>query len=249
MTTKAGLGNSNVATDLYTLKVAIPTYSPVPGIYTSAQSVTISSTSPSVTFYYTTDGTTPTTSSTLYTGPVSIPHMQLLKAIGTKSGWTTSDLQTGAYTINLFGILPWPTMSPTSGTSVNSVTVTISASNGAEIRYTTDGTDPTPSGPLYTAPLSLTSTTTLKAQAYKIDWLPSAVTTETYTIQAATPTFSPVAGTYAAGQTVTLSSTTPGATIRYTINGVDPTSNDPGLASGGTLTLGNYTLKAAARSR
>ena len=48
------------------------------------------------------------------------------------------------------------------------------------------------------------------------------------------------------GQTVALTTSTPGATIRYTINGVDPTASDPGLASGGTLVVGNYTLKAAA---
>ena len=52
-----------------------PVFSPAGGTYTSPQSVTISSTVPSASYYYTTDGTTPTTSSNLYSGPVSVaPH-------------------------------------------------------------------------------------------------------------------------------------------------------------------------------
>jgi hypothetical protein len=52
--------------------------------------------------------------------------------------------------------------------------------------------------------------------------------------------------TYAPGQVVTLTNTTPGVTIRYTTNGQDPTTTDPGLTSGGTIVVGNFTLKAAA---
>ena len=55
----------------------------------------------------------------------------------------------------------------------------------------------------------------------KIYYTPSGSTTET----CATPTFSPVAGTYYEPQSVTLSCITPGSTIYYTTNGDDPTTS------------------------
>ena len=63
---------------------------------------------------------------------------------------------------------------------------------------------------------------------------------------AAAPVLSPAGGTYAAGQLVTLTSSTPGATIYYTINGQDPTTADFPLANGGTVPVGTYTIKARA---
>ena len=51
---------------------------------------------------------------------------------------------------------------------------------GAEIRYTTDGSQPTAQSTLYSGPLTLTETTTVKAIAIK-DGQSSAVTSRTYT--------------------------------------------------------------------
>ena len=45
------------------------------------------------------------------------------------------------------------------------------------------------------------------------------------------PALSPAGGTYATGQPVTVSSSVAGATIRYTVNGNDPTTN-------GTMRIG-----------
>lgn len=56
------------------------------------------------------------------------------------------------------------------------------ATSGAAIRYTTNGTEPTVSSAVYSSPLSLFSTTTLKAKAFKNGLTPSSVTSATYTV-------------------------------------------------------------------
>jgi len=58
--------------------------------------------------------------------------------------------------------------------------VTMSAESGAEIRYTLDGSTPTASSTLYSAPVTLSDTTTVKAIAIK-DGVSSSVTSRTYT--------------------------------------------------------------------
>jgi len=242
---KSGLSDSNTGVSLYTLKVVTPTFSPAAGTYTSAQTVTISTTTSGATLRYTTDGTDPTSSSTLYSSPVSIGTTTTLKAKGFKTNWADSDAKTGTYTMN-FGTLAAPTMSPGTGTYESSVEVTLSGPAGATIRYTTNGSDPTSGSTIYTGPVTLGATTTLKAKSFQTDWTPSATTTTTYTIKVATPTFTPDGGSYGGSQTITIATATAGATITYTTNGVDPTVSDPVIASGGTVVVGNYILKAAA---
>jgi hypothetical protein len=63
-------------------------------------------------------------------------------------------------------------------------------------------------------------------------------------LQAGAPSFSPVAGTYGSAQTVTISSTTSGATIRYTTDGSTP-SETAGKPYTGPVTIGNSTTLTA----
>jgi hypothetical protein len=72
------------------LRRRIRTFSPVQGTYAASQNVTMSSTSQGVTIRYTTDGTTPTESSTAYSGAVVVNQSTLLKAAAFRSGWTPS---------------------------------------------------------------------------------------------------------------------------------------------------------------
>ena len=76
-----------------------------------------------------------------------------------------------------------PVFTPVAGNYADSVTFSLAcATEGAEIRYTTDGTEPTETSLLYSAPITLTATTTVKAKAFKANWLASETVTAVYTI-------------------------------------------------------------------
>ncbi|MCR5270062.1 MAG: endonuclease [Prevotella sp.] len=75
-----------------------------------------------------------------------------------------------------------PVFTPQSGSYVEKVEVSLSCSTlGTTIYYTTDSTEPTAQSSVYTAPITISETTTVKAIALKGD-KKSAVTTATYTI-------------------------------------------------------------------
>ena len=82
-----------------------------------------------------------------------------------------------------------PTFDPASGTKFYpSTNVTLScATENATIYYTLDGSDPTDASTLYSAPIEISATTTIKARAYKADMAPSAVVTATYVCKAPAP--------------------------------------------------------------
>lgn len=127
-----------------------------------------------------------------------------------------------------------PMFSPAPGKYTTAQDVIISCStSGATIHYTANGQDPTESDISYRRPIHISSTTTLKARAYKSGWNPSNVAIGTYTITGivATPTYNPPPGTYTTAQDVTISCSTSGATIHYTTNGQDPTESDPSYSS------------------
>jgi Chitobiase/beta-hexosaminidase C-terminal domain/Legume lectin domain len=82
-----------------TTQTATPTFSPAAGTYSSAQSVTLSDATSDATIYYTTNGTTPTTSSTKYTGAIAVSSTETLQAIAVASGDTNSGVGSAAYTV------------------------------------------------------------------------------------------------------------------------------------------------------
>ena len=162
--------------------VSTPTFSPAAGTYTSAQSVTISDATSGATIYYTTNGTTPTTSSTVYTGPITVSSTETLQAIAVATGDTNSAVASAAYTITADGgnadILTW---APVPIRSAQSVTIS-DATSGATIYYTTNGTTPTTSSTRYTGPITVSSTETLEAIAAATGDTNSAVASAAYTI-------------------------------------------------------------------
>jgi regulation of enolase protein 1 (concanavalin A-like superfamily) len=94
--------------------------------------------------------------------------------------------QTAAVTLVVEPGAATPTFSPGGGTYSSAQSVTIStATSGASIRYTTDGSTPTEThGTVYSSPVSIGATTTLQALAYKSGDVDSPVSSAVYTISA-----------------------------------------------------------------
>jgi subtilisin family serine protease/chitodextrinase len=209
-----------------TPKVEMPEFSPPAGTYVATQSVNITSATAGSTIYYTTDGTNPTTSSSIYSAPVTIASSCTIKAMAVKSGMVNSDVAIAAYTIQAPARVATPAFSPAAGTytGVQSVTIT-SATAGSTIYYTTNGTTPTTESAVYSAPVSVITSSTIKAMAVKSGMANSDVASAAYAIlmKVATPAFSPATGTYTGSQSVTIMSATNGTTIYYTTNGMTPT--------------------------
>ena len=117
-----------------TTMVAAPTFSPAGGTYTTAQNVTLTCATSGANIYYTTDGTTPSASSTLYQGAITISTTTTLKAIAIKDG-ISSEVAEAVYTINSGGntpngeILVWESFSGYTGSSDGSNEINPSNNN------------------------------------------------------------------------------------------------------------------------
>ena len=85
-----------------TPKCVAPTFTPPAGTYSGTQSITISTLTIGAAVRYTTNGTDPTASSTLYTVPVSVSSSKTLKARAFLAGYTDSDIATADYVIGDF---------------------------------------------------------------------------------------------------------------------------------------------------
>jgi hypothetical protein len=141
---------------------------------------------------------------------------------------------TGA--INVYGLLgktptaPTPVISPGSESFTGSLTVTITdAVANSIIYYTTNGSTPTNSSPIYQQPFTISSSKTIMAIASPANYMQSAPAVATFLLSTATtnPVFSLAGGTYSGTQALTLSDTSTGAVIYYTTDGSTPTASSP----------------------
>ena len=141
-----------------------------------------------------------------------------------------------------------PEFSVASGAVDSGTEVTIScATDGAEIYYTTNGSEPTASSTEYTDAISVTTAVTLKAIAVKSGMNNSAVASASYTIKGtvATPEFSVASGAVNSGTSVTITCATEGAKIYYTTDGTEPTASSIEYTGAISVTAA-VTLKAIA---
>ncbi len=224
-------------------RVATPTITPPGGTYLGSVTVAIATTTPGATIHYTIDGSTPTATSPVYTGPISVTQTRTISAIATASGMTDSNVASATYTIQVIT----PTFSVPAGTYNQPQTVTVSTTTGgATIYYTIDGSTPTTASTRYTGPIAVPRTMTIRAMAVAGGMADSAVASVTYTLQAAAPTFNPPGGSYLLPQLVSISDASPNATIYYTTDGSTPTTSSTQYSGSIVVGIGTTTIRAIA---
>ncbi|MEG2526161.1 MAG: chitobiase/beta-hexosaminidase C-terminal domain-containing protein [Oscillospiraceae bacterium] len=133
----------------------------------NAKRVELYSNTQGAVIYYTLNGSVPTTSSTVYSGAITVTDTTKIYAIAVSGNYSESDVL--KYTVKF---LPTekPTASVVSGLSESGMIsagskIKLSAVNGATIYYTMDGSEPSEASPTYSDPITLNSNTTIKARA------------------------------------------------------------------------------------
>jgi alpha-tubulin suppressor-like RCC1 family protein len=244
---KGGYQASAIATATYELKVPAPGLAPGGGTYSMPQSVVISESLAGSDIHYTTNGVDPTQGDTTIASgnSLAISSPTTLKVAAWKSGWTRSDVVTASYAFQV----ATPTLTPAQGNYTGALPVTVAtATPDATLHYRLDGGEPTASDPTVDSGTAVTvlHSATLKVVGFRAGWSNSATGSGTYWISlgsASTPSLSPPPGTFTSAQTVTISTTTSGAVIRYTTDGTDPGFQSPIYT--GALTVGRTTVVQA----
>ncbi|MDD5818646.1 MAG: chitobiase/beta-hexosaminidase C-terminal domain-containing protein, partial [bacterium] len=254
-------------------QLAAPTFTPDGDAYTSAQRVTISA-ADGATIYYTTDKTVPTTSSTEYSGPITVSKTTTIRAIAVKDGYTNSEIAEATYTINS------TTPTPTTGkiyvpvSEYDKTVAYIYSWDANNDNYKLFGDKGTPmtketvNGVAYwtvTVESSKLPATVTGWILHNGSWqdkasnnnntdLPGVTFQDGYVyhingtsepiIYINAPTFSPEGGEITSAQNVTISAAN-GATIYYTTDGTDPTTSSTKYESAITVSK-TTTIKAIA---
>jgi hypothetical protein len=223
-----------------------PTFSLPSAFYNNDQTLTL--TDPA-TIYYTTDGTSPLSSSKIYSGPITLSSTQTVSAVANATGLNPSK----SVSEKIYFQVALPQFAPAPGRYIGAQSVSITDPTiGSTIYYTTDGSVPTTASNKYTGPVTVTVTVTvsgteeLRAIAVRTGYQNSYTDLARYTIVVPTPVISPPAGKYSSPVTVTITDAA-AATIYYTVNGATPTTSS--TVYSGPFTLSNSaTVKAIAVS-
>jgi hypothetical protein len=227
----------------------------------------MATTTSGATIRYTTDGSNPTTSSTLYSGAFTLGSSATVKAAAFMTNYNPSGVASASFTITQafdFSLSNAGNKSVTAGSSTtNSITATLVSGSSQSVTFSASGL---PAGatasfsspscaPTCSSTLTISTTAgTTPAGTFLITVsAPTAnginrTTTFNLTVSlptVATPTITPNGGSYTGSVSVTMATTTAGATIRYTTDGSNPTTSS--TLYSGAFTLGSSaTVKAAA---
>jgi Chitobiase/beta-hexosaminidase C-terminal domain len=157
-------------------------FTPPSGSYNTPQTVTMTTPLSPATIYYTTDGSQPTTTSSIYTGPIQVSSSLVVNAIVVAS-------VSASYVIGGVAVpSASPLFNPSGGSYAGAQEVTLSTTTpDAVIYYTTDGSTPTTASNIYSGAISVTYTQTINAVAVAPGFSTSAVSSATYTISLIPP--------------------------------------------------------------
>ena len=162
-------------------RVTSITATPRTGTYYQEQTVFLNTTTPGAQIYYTTDGRTPTPTSTPYgasTG-IRVDRQMTIRAVAVKSGLSNSSLFSGRYTLKV----KTPVFTPHGGTYRAVQTITLaSTTTGADIYFTFDGKVPTVASTKYSTPFTLDKTTLVRVKAFKSGFTDSTMTSASFRI-------------------------------------------------------------------
>ena len=131
--------------------VSPPTISPAPGSF-HASTVTLADITPGATIYYTLDGTEPTTSSTLYTGPLTIGTGNTKVTAIAVVGGVASQQVSGTYTSSLIAVDQSGGFAPGALRLNGSATL-----NGSALQLTSAGMTNQAASAFVTAPVNVQS--------------------------------------------------------------------------------------------
>lgn len=196
-------GCTNPVLHVATPLVSPPSFSPGGGVFGTDQSVTLS-TAAGTTIYYTTDGSTPTTSSTKYTSPIVVAGngtTESIEAIAVEGGNSSAVAAANFiinYSIGGTSTLASPTFGPSSGTVPNNQLLTLSYPAGASVYYTTNGSTPSASnGTLYNPASGITlsgangTDITIRALSVESGIIPSPVVSASFVVSYSADTVVP----------------------------------------------------------
>ena len=204
-------------------KPAIPVAIPDSGEVEKGTEIFLSCKTKGANIYYTTDGSIPTSASSLYHKGIKINKDTTIRAIAIKE----SDILNVSYTIAKEKPQA-PTASPNGGVYPEGTLIVLSCETpDSTIYYTTDGSTPTENSLEYIEPIILEENITLKAIAYK-EGVKSNITSINFVAtkdRPATPIITPNAGMVEVGTNVSLSCFTQDAIIYYTTDGSTPTED------------------------
>ena len=196
---RAGYEDSSVVSQTYTVTLTAPSIA-----IDNSGNVTITS-AEGADIHYTTDGADPTAASTKYAAAFTVTSGTTVKAIAVKDGYENSGVASQAY----MAVLVAPSI------KIKDSELTITAAEGAVIRYTLDGEVPTSASAIYEAPVTLTKAVTVKAIAEKSGYTSSSVATDSYKPVLDKPEIK------VSGNKVTITAAE-GAAVYYTLDGGTP---------------------------
>nr|DAF79265.1 MAG TPA: Fn3 associated [Caudoviricetes sp.] len=205
-------------------------YVPTPPVITRplANYISITTDAPGASIYYTTNGSTPTSSSTKYTGNIPITATMTVKAIVVWHGQASGVSSTYVHYVKDPVI------------AINSAGYVFITGDGY-IHYTKDGSTPTSNSPIFSGGFLAPHGTVIKAMGIA-NGVTSNVVTKTVVVNIQAPRIS----IYQANGEVTLTplTTDAGTVTRYTVDGTEPTGTNGTTYTGPFFLRNGQTMRA-----